>query len=98
MVGDRVVELGCDYIQLDAPNYGSLCDPDHRARLASDGVDVDAQIAFDPALDTSLFAGPSGVTRALPLCRGHAPGGRWPSSGGFGANSGQVFPQLEVDR
>ena len=32
-VVDQVVGLGCDYIQLDAPNYGSLCDPDNRARL-----------------------------------------------------------------
>jgi len=23
----KLVSLGCDYIQLDAPNYGSLCDP-----------------------------------------------------------------------
>ena len=36
-VVDRVVELGCDYIQLDAPNYGSLCDPDNRARLEAAG-------------------------------------------------------------
>jgi 5-methyltetrahydropteroyltriglutamate--homocysteine methyltransferase len=97
-VVDRVVGLGCDYIQLDAPNYGSLCDPDHRAWLAADGVDVDAQIAFDAALDSSLFAGLSGVTRALHVCRGNAPGGRWHSSGGYGAISGQLFPQLEVDR
>ena len=27
---DTLVDLGCDYIQLDAPNYGSLCDPDTR--------------------------------------------------------------------
>jgi 5-methyltetrahydropteroyltriglutamate--homocysteine methyltransferase len=97
-VVDRVVELGCDYIQLDAPNYGSLCDTDHRAWLASVGVDVDAQIAFDAALDSSLFAGLGGVTRALHVCRGNAPGGRWHSSGGYGAISGQLFPQLEVDR
>jgi 5-methyltetrahydropteroyltriglutamate--homocysteine methyltransferase len=97
-VVDRVVELGCDYIQLDAPNYGSLCDPDNRARLADAGVDVDAQIAFDAALDSSLFAGLTGVTRAVHVCRGNAPGGRWHSSGGYGAISAQLFPRLDVDR
>jgi 5-methyltetrahydropteroyltriglutamate--homocysteine methyltransferase len=64
-VVDQVVALGCDYVQLDAPNYGSLCDPDNRARTEAAGVDVDAQIAFDAALDSSLFAGLTGVTRAL---------------------------------
>jgi hypothetical protein len=39
------------------PNYGSLCDPDTRAWLAASGTDVDAQIAFDAALDSSLLAG-----------------------------------------
>jgi 5-methyltetrahydropteroyltriglutamate--homocysteine methyltransferase len=97
-VVDRVVELGCDYIQLDAPNYGSLCDPDNRARMAAAGVDVDAQIAFDAALDSSLFAGLTGVTRAVHVCRGNAPGGRWHSAGGYGAISAQLFPRLEVDR
>jgi len=97
-VVDRVVALGCDYIQLDAPNYGSLCDPDHRAWLAAAGVDVDAQIAFDAALDSSLFAGLGDVTRAVHVCRGNAPGGRWHSTGGYGAISAQLFPRLEVDR
>ena len=97
-VVDRVVELGCDYIQLDAPNYGSLCDPDNRARMEAAGVDVDAQIAFDATLDSSLFAGLPGVTRALHVCRGNAPGGRWHSTGGYGAISAQLFPRLDVDR
>ena len=97
-VVDQVVALGCDYIQLDAPNYGSLCDPDNRARMEAAGVDINAQIAFDAALDSSLFASLSGVTSAVHVCRGNAPGGRWHSAGGYGAISAQLFPQLTVDR
>jgi 5-methyltetrahydropteroyltriglutamate--homocysteine methyltransferase len=97
-VVDQVVALGCRYIQLDAPNYGSLCDPDFRARLAAAGVDADAQLDFDAALDSSLFDGLSGVTRAVHVCRGNAPGGRWHSSGGYGAISARLFPRLAVDR
>ena len=97
-VVDQVVALGCDYIQLDAPNYGSLCDPDNRARMEAAGVDINAQIAFDAALDSSLFAGLTGVTSAVHVCRGNAPGGRWHSAGGYGAISAQLFPQLAVDR
>lgn len=97
-VVDQVVALGCDYIQLDAPNYGSLCDPDNRVRMEAAGVDIDAQIAFDAALDSSLFDGLTGVTSAVHVCRGNAPGGRWHSSGGYGAISAQLFPKLAVDR
>ena len=97
-VVDQVIALGCDYVQLDAPNYGSLCDPGHRAWLESEGVDIDAQIAFDAALDSSLFDGLTGVTSAVHVCRGNAPGGRWHSAGGYGAISAQLFPKLAVDR
>lgn len=97
-VVEEVVALGCDYIQLDAPNYGSLCDPDTRARMAGEGRDVDAELAFDTELDNSLFDGLGGVTRALHICRGNGVGGRWHSIGGYGAISGTMFPLLDFDR
>jgi 5-methyltetrahydropteroyltriglutamate--homocysteine methyltransferase len=93
-----LVALGCDYIQLDAPNYGSLCDPDTRARMLAEGRDPDAETIFDAELDSSLFAGIGGVTRALHICRGNGPGGMWHSAGGYGAISGQLFPRLDFDR
>ncbi|MGE5291462.1 MAG: hypothetical protein ACM3ML_30520 [Micromonosporaceae bacterium] len=97
-VVERLVALGCDYIQLDAPNYGSMCDPDNRARLREHGHDVSAQLAFDAKLDNSLLAGLTNVTRALHICRGNATGGMWHSTGGYGAISGELFPRLEFDR
>jgi 5-methyltetrahydropteroyltriglutamate--homocysteine methyltransferase len=97
-VVEEVVALGCDYIQLDAPNYGSLCDPDNRARLEREGRDVHAELAFDADLDNSLFEGLENVTRALHICRGNGPGGRWHSAGGYGAISAELFPRLDFDR
>lgn len=94
----QLVALGCDYIQCDGPNYGSRCDSEHRADMERQGHDVDAEIAFDAALDNSLFDGVNGVTRSLHICRGNAAGGRWHSSGGYEAISGQVFKQLDFDR
>jgi 5-methyltetrahydropteroyltriglutamate--homocysteine methyltransferase len=93
-----LVAMGCDYIQLDAPNYGSLCDPDTRARMEGEGRDPDAEMIFDAELDNSLFEGISGVLRALHICRGNGPGGMWHSAGGYGAISGQLFPRLSFDR
>jgi 5-methyltetrahydropteroyltriglutamate--homocysteine methyltransferase len=97
-VAHELIDLGCDYIQLDAPNYGSLCDPDTVAAMRAAGRDVDAELAFDAALDSSLFEGLNGVTSALHVCRGNGPSGAWHSAGGYGAISARLFPQLNVDR
>jgi 5-methyltetrahydropteroyltriglutamate--homocysteine methyltransferase len=94
----ELVTLGCDYIQLDAPNYGSVCDPETRARMVADGRDPDAETVFDAELDSSLFDGSIGVTTALHICRGNGPGGAWHSAGGYGAISSQLFPRLGFDR
>jgi 5-methyltetrahydropteroyltriglutamate--homocysteine methyltransferase len=96
-VAQRLADEGCDYIQLDAPNYGSLCDPITREFHTAQGHDLDEQIAFDAALDSSLFEGLSGVTRALHVCRGNTPGGNWHSSGGYAAIADQMFPNLDLD-
>jgi methionine synthase II (cobalamin-independent) len=48
---------------------------------------------------TLVFAGLSGVTRAMHMCRGNAPGGMWAASGGYEVISREVFPRLtNVDR
>lgn len=95
-VAARLAAQGCTYIQLDAPNYGSLCDPANRAFHAARGHDVDAQLEFDARLDSSVFDGLE-VTRALHVCRGNLPGGAWHSSGGYAAIADRLFPNLDVD-
>ena len=97
-VAHTLIDLGCDYIQLDAPNYGSLCDPDTVAAMRAAGRDPAAELEFDAALDSSLFDGLHGVTSALHVCRGNGPSGAWHSAGGYGAISAQLFPKLTVDR
>jgi 5-methyltetrahydropteroyltriglutamate--homocysteine methyltransferase len=97
-VAYTLIDHGCDYIQLDAPNYGSLCDPATTAALRADGRDPEAELKFDAALDSSLFDGLTGVTSALHICRGNGPAGAWHSAGGYGALSATLFPRLTVDR
>ena len=86
----------CRYIQLDAPNYGSLCDAENRAWHAEQGHDLDAEVAFDAALDSSVFEGLD-VIRALHVCRGNGVAGAWHSSGGYGAIAVPLFSCLDVD-
>ncbi|HEY3880924.1 MAG TPA: cobalamin-independent methionine synthase II family protein [Trebonia sp.] len=97
-VAHHLVDLGCDYIQLDAPNYGSHCDAEAVAAMRADGRDPEAELAFDAELDSSLFDGLSGITSALHVCRGNGPAGAWHSTGGYGAISATLFPRLAVDR
>jgi 5-methyltetrahydropteroyltriglutamate--homocysteine methyltransferase len=66
--------------------------------MVAAGRDPDAELAFDAALDSSLFDGVSGVTTALHVCRGNGPAGAWHSAGGYAAISEALFPKLEVSR
>ena len=92
---DRLVGLGCDYIQLDAPNYGqAYTDPDVRAAFEAEGHDLEAELIADAELDNSLFDGLEGVTRALHICRGNGGGGYWSASGGYEHFAEQMFPRL----
>jgi 5-methyltetrahydropteroyltriglutamate--homocysteine methyltransferase len=93
---DRAVALGCDYIQLDAPNYGqTYTDPDVRAVFESEGHDLEAELAFDSELDSSVFDGlSSDITRAIHVCRGNRSGGYWSASGGYETFAPQMFPRL----
>jgi len=89
--------MGCDYVQLDAPNYGNLCDRDLRAAMAASGRDLEAELEVDIALDNSVLEGLAGVTTAMHICRGNA-AGNWAGSGGYELIAEQLFAGLAFDR
>ena len=94
-VVEQLIGLGCDYIQLDAPNYSQWhIDPRIRAAFASWGRDLDQELIEDAEIDNSVFKSITGITRAIHLCRGNAPGGRWLADGGYGRVAAEVFPRL----
>jgi 5-methyltetrahydropteroyltriglutamate--homocysteine methyltransferase len=99
-VVDRLVELGCDYIQIDAPNYAQWhIDPGNRAAFEAHGHDMAHELVADAEFDNMVFEGLTGVTRAMHMCRGNAPGGMWAATGGYEAISKEVFPRLtNIDR
>jgi len=91
----QLVALGCDYIQLDAPNYSQWhIDPRIRAKFASWGRDLDKELIEDAEIDNSVFDGITGITRGIHLCRGNAPGGRYLADGGYGRIAAELFPRL----
>jgi 5-methyltetrahydropteroyltriglutamate--homocysteine methyltransferase len=86
----ELARLGCEYIQIDAPELAILVDPAAQrnvfdkngidpARVLGEGVDILNSLADAP-----------GVTFGLHMCRGNNDG-RWLSSGGYDAISKEVF-------
>jgi 5-methyltetrahydropteroyltriglutamate--homocysteine methyltransferase len=97
---DRLVKLGCDYIQIDAPNYAQWhIDPANRKAFEDHGHDMAHELVADADFDSTVFEGLKGVTCAMHMCRGNAPGGMWAATGGYEAISKEVFPRLRnLDR
>ena len=57
------------------------------------------ELVADAEFDSMVFEDLTGVTRAMHMCRGNAPGGMWAARGGYEAISSDVFPRLtNVDR
>ena len=91
----RIIALGGDYIQMDAPNFAQWhVDGENRAAFEVWGHDMAAELVADAEIDDTVFEGVRGVTRAIHICRGNAPGGRWLANGGYEHIAAEVFPRL----
>ncbi|MBI1734158.1 MAG: cobalamin-independent methionine synthase II family protein [Candidatus Rokubacteria bacterium] len=91
----KVIALGGDYVQMDAPNYAQWhVDAENRAAFAAWGHDMAAELVADAEIDNMVFDGVGGITRAIHICRGNAPGGRWLANGGYDRIADRVFPRL----
>jgi 5-methyltetrahydropteroyltriglutamate--homocysteine methyltransferase len=84
--------LGCDYVQIDAPELATLVDGSARAGFSARGIDPDRLLGDGVDLLNDLARTP-GVRYALHLCRGST-GGHWMAAGGYGAISKCVFRRL----
>jgi len=92
---EPLLSLGCDYIQLDAPNYSQWhIDPSCRDAFIAHGHDMDHELIMDAEFDNMVFEGVTGITTGIHLCRGNAPRGRFFASGGYEAIASRVFPRL----
>ena len=86
----ELAELGCDYVQIDAPELGMLCDPERcRSDFARQGIDPEKLLTEGIDLLNSV-AGRNGVTFALHLCRGNNKG-YYVGEGGYDSIARRVF-------
>src|SRR5437016_9110439 len=68
---DELVRLGCTYIQIDAPQYAALLDPEMREGYRKRGSDPEQLIDRCIELDNAIIEGHPGVTFGLHICRGN---------------------------
>ncbi len=93
----ELVRLGATYIQIDAPEFGMLIDPQQRAWFASKGFDPDWLIHEGVAMINSMIDGYSDVTFGVHICRGNN-ASRWMAQGGYGPIAGPVFRGVHAQR
>jgi len=72
---EELVRLGCTYIQIDAPQYAALLDPELREGYRQRGSDpdrlIDACIEMDNAVIGAAMGRHPEVTFGLHICRGN---------------------------
>ena len=68
---EELVRLGCTYIQIDAPQYAALLDPELRAGYVKRGSDPDRLIDACIEMDNAVIGRHPDVLFALHICRGN---------------------------
>ncbi len=68
---DELVRLGCTYVQIDAPQYAALLDPELREGYRKRGSDPEKLIDTCIEMDNAIIEGHPGVTFAIHICRGN---------------------------
>ena len=99
---EELVRLGCTYVQIDAPQYAALLDPELRDGYRKRGSDPDRLIDACIEMDNAAIGRHPGVTFGLHICRGnnqsmfYASGGYEPIARVFSRSRFQRF-LLEYD-
>ncbi len=93
----ELARLGCTYVQLDAPHYPLLVDPDWRAFYEERGWTADSWIAYGLERDNAVIAAAPEVTFGFHLCKGNQDS-RWLVAGGYDDIARPVFRGVDADR
>jgi len=89
--------LGCEYIQIDAPQYAALLDETIREGYRKRGSDPDKMLDACIELDNAIIEGHTGVTFAVHICRGNHKS-MFYASGGYDRIAEKVFSRSRFDR
>lgn len=89
--------LGCEYVQIDAPQYAALLDEKIREGYRQRGSDPDRLLAASVELDNAIIQGHPGVTFGIHICRGNYQS-MFYASGGYDRIAEHVFGRSKFDR
>jgi 5-methyltetrahydropteroyltriglutamate--homocysteine methyltransferase len=89
---EALAQLGCTYIQIDAPDIGSLIDPENREMREGRGMPTERTLTEGMDIINSVATIP-GVTFGLHVCRGNNMS-LWMASGGYDFLAEAVFGRL----
>jgi 5-methyltetrahydropteroyltriglutamate--homocysteine methyltransferase len=93
----ELARLGCTYVQLDAPHYPLLIDPQWRAFYEARGWTVERWLSYGIDLDNAVIDAAPGVTFGFHLCRGNQDS-RWLVAGGYDEIARPVFGGVHAHR
>ena len=92
-----LARLGATYIQIDAPHYPLLLDPETRAFYESRGWTLEKWLDLGIELDNAVMGDIPGVTFGFHLCRGNQKS-RWLVEGGYEAIAEPIFRGIRAHR
>lgn len=79
---EELAKLGCQFVQVDAPELATLIDPRIRKWAEEKGMPAERMLTDGIDLINGMVEGISGVRFGIHLCRGNNQG-RWMASGGY---------------
>jgi methionine synthase II (cobalamin-independent) len=94
---EELRRLGCEYVQIDAPQYAALLDETIREGYRERGNDPDRMLDACIDLDNSIIANHPGMTFAIHICRGNHKS-MFYASGGYDRIAAQVFRRARFNR
>ena len=94
---EELIRLGCTYIQIDAPQYAALLDPEMREGYKKRGSDPDRMIDTTIEMDNAVIGQHPGVTFGLHICRGNNQS-MFYASGGYEPIAERVFKRARFQR
>jgi methionine synthase II (cobalamin-independent) len=94
---EELARLGCDYVQIDAPQYAALLDENIRDGYRQRGSDPDKLLDACIDLDNAIIDGHRGITFGIHICRGNYRS-MFYASGGYDRIAQQVFRRSRFER
>jgi 5-methyltetrahydropteroyltriglutamate--homocysteine methyltransferase len=89
---EELARMGCPYIQVDAPDFGQLVDPEQQRAWEAAGISFERVLTEGADMLNELASVPA-VTFGLHMCKGNYDS-HWISAGGYESVAGRLFPRL----